>query len=92
MSDMPDWLAWILAAVLLALFGWYFWHTGRTMFDAMRHLISTIENWPQIRRAMVDAEARTPRGRYPFWFRAIRVVLILALVGLLVLVLWRKFT
>jgi hypothetical protein len=89
MSDMPDWTVWLLAVALLALFGWFFWHTGAVMLDASRRLIGTIQNWPQIRRAMVEAEVRSG-GRYPFWFRAVRVTLILALIGLLLLLVWRK--
>jgi len=89
MSDLPDWTVWLLAVALLALFGWYFWHVATTMWHAGRSIIATIQDWPQTRRAMVEAEARNG-GRYPFWFRAARVVLILALIGLLLLLMWRK--
>ena len=89
MSDMPDWTIWLLGVALVALFGWFFWHTASVMLDAGRRVVATIQNWPQIRRAMVEAEVRSG-GRYPFWFRAVRVLLILALIGLLALLLWRK--
>ncbi len=89
MTDLPDFTIWLLATALLGLFGWFFWHTGAVMLEAARHLIGSIQNWPQIRRAMVEAEVRSG-GRYPFWFRAARVTLIIALIGLLLLLLWRK--
>jgi len=89
MDSMPDWAAWMLGALLLALFAWYFWHTGATLFQTARQVISTIQNWPQTRRAMVEAEVRSG-GRYPLWFRAVRVLLILAMAGLAILLIWRK--
>jgi uncharacterized membrane protein YqiK len=89
MSGMPDWIAWILAALLVVLFGLFFWHTGVALYRSARHLIDTIQNWPQIRRAMVDAEARSG-GRYPLWFRAVRVLLVLAMLGFAALLIWRK--
>ena len=58
MSEGPDWTLWLLAAAVLALFGGYFLWVGRTMFGSARQLIDTIQNWPQIRRAMVEAEAK----------------------------------
>jgi hypothetical protein len=91
MSDLPDWTIWLLGAGVLALFGWFFWFTGKAMLGSARQLIGTIQNWPQIRRAMVEAEVRSG-GRYPFWFRAVRVLLILALIGLLALLLWRRLS
>jgi hypothetical protein len=89
MSDLPDWTVWLLAVALVALFGWFFWHVATSMLGAGRQIVATIQNWPQVRRAMADAEARSG-GRYPFWFRAMRVLLILALIGLMLLLLWRK--
>ena len=89
MSELPDWTVWLLAVAVIALFGWFFWHTATAMLDAARLLIGTIQNWPQIRRRMVEAEVRSG-GRYPLWFRAVRAGLILALIGLLALLLWRK--
>jgi hypothetical protein len=89
MSDMPDWTAWLLAAAVLALFGWFFWQAGSGLISFGRQLIATIQNWPQTRRAMVEAEVRAG-GRYPLWFRAVRAFLILAMIGLMVLLLWRR--
>jgi len=90
MSGMPDWIAWILAALLLALFAVFFWHTAVGLFRSGRQLIATIQDWPQIRRAMTEAEAQSG-GRYPLWFRAVRVLLIFALVVFAALLVWRKF-
>jgi hypothetical protein len=89
MSSMPDWSVWALALVAVALFAWFFWHTGTTMLDMARRLVATTHDWPQTRRAMVEAEAQAG-GRYPLWFRALRVLLILALLVLCAMLLWRK--
>ena len=91
MSSGPDWFWWIVAAVVAGLFIAYFVFVGRTLLGHFGSLVSTIQNWPQIRRAMVEAEARAG-GRYPLWFRAIRVTLVLAMVGLAAFLIWRKFT
>jgi hypothetical protein len=91
MSGWPDWTVWVLAAGVLALFVGYFVFVGRTLLGSGRRLIDTIQNWPQIRRAMVEAEAKAG-GRYPFWFRAVRVLLIVAMIGLLAFYAWYKFS
>ena len=90
MSAWPDWSLWALMAGVLALFAGYFLWVGRTMFGSARRLIDTIQNWPQIRRAMVEAEAKAG-GRYPFWYRAVRVVLVVTMIGLLAFYAWYKF-
>jgi hypothetical protein len=91
MSEYPDWWVWPLAAAIAALFIWYFWHTGRTMLEFGATVVRTIQNWPQTRRAMVEAEARSPGGRYPFWYRAIRVLLVVLIVGLAGYIVYRGF-
>ena len=91
MSGGENWVWWIVAALVAALFIAYFVFVGRELFGTMRSLVATIQNWPQTRRAMVEAEAKAG-GRYPFWFRAIRVTLILAMVGLLAFYAWWKFS
>jgi hypothetical protein len=90
MSGWPDWTTWLLAAAVCALLLWYFWHTAASLFGYARRLVGTIQNWPQIRRDMVAAEAKAG-GRYPLWFRLVRVFLVLAMIGLMVLIVWRKF-
>jgi hypothetical protein len=91
MDEMPDWGVWILAAAVAALFLWFFWHVGTGMLAYGRQFVGMIQNWPQIRRAMVEAEVRAG-GRYPLWFRAIRVFLVLAMICLAILLVWRKVT
>jgi hypothetical protein len=91
MNGMPDWTVWVLAAAVAALFLWYFWHVGTGLLGYGRRLVDFIQNWPQLRRAMVEAEVRSG-GRYPFWFRAARVLLIVAMVAFAGLVVWRKFS
>ncbi len=90
MADLPDWTTWLLAAAVIALFAWFFWHTVTSLLAYARKLIDTVQNWPQTRRAMVDAEAGNG-GRYPLWYRMVRVGLILALIALLALFAWRRF-
>jgi hypothetical protein len=82
-------MVWLLALAVCALFAAFFWHVAVELFGTGRRLISMIQNWPQTRRALVDAEARSG-GRYPFWFRAVRVFLVLATIGLAALLVWRK--
>jgi hypothetical protein len=89
MSDMPDWTAWIIGLALAGLFGFFFWHTGLSLFRTTRALVSSIQNWPQTRRAMTEAEAKSG-GRYPLWYRAIRVFLVVAMIAFAVLLVWRK--
>lgn len=91
MSGGDDWFWWIVAALVAALFLAFFLFVGRALFDHVRSLVSTIQNWPQIRRAMVEAEAKAG-GRYPWWFRAIRVTLVLTMIGLCAFLVWRKFS
>lgn len=89
MSEFPDWAVWPLAASVAALFIWFFWHVGRSMVEALVGLVRTIQSWPQTRRALVDAEARAG-GRYPWWFRAVRVLLVVATVALAAYVIFRR--
>jgi hypothetical protein len=90
MNEGPDWTLWLLIVAVVALFGGYFIWVVRTMFGSFRRLIETIQNWPQTRRAMVEAEAKAG-GRYPFWYRAVRVLLVVSLIGLLAFYAWYKF-
>ena len=89
MTGGQDWFWWIVAAAVAALVIGYFAFVGRTLFTHVSSVVSTIQNWPQTRRAMVEAEAKAG-GRYPFWFRTVRATLILAMVGLMVFLVWRK--
>jgi len=91
MSSGENWVWWIVAALVAGVFVAFFLFVGRELLGYMRSLVSTIQNWPQTRRAMVEAEARAG-GRYPLWFRAIRVSLVLAAVGLAAVLIWRRFT
>lgn len=90
MVDQGDWLLWLLAAGVAALFIGYFWWTGTSLINSFRRLVDIIQNWPQTRRAMVEAEARSG-GRFPLWLRLARVVVILALIGLIAIIVWRRF-
>lgn len=89
MSGQLDWTILPLAVGLCALFAWFFWRVGASMLHVGRLLVQTIQDWPQIRRAMVEQEARSG-GRFPFWLRAARVLLIIAMIGLVLLLVWRK--
>lgn len=85
-----DWPVWLLGIAVAALFIGYFFWTGGALVGAFRRLLQFIEDWPQTRRAMVEAEARSG-GRYPLWYRAARVAVLLSLFALLVFIVWRKF-
>ena len=76
MSEIPNWTVWLLAAAVTALFVWFFWHTARSLLDWFASTVRTIRNWPQTRRAMVEAEVRAG-GRYPWWYRAARMIIVL---------------
>jgi hypothetical protein len=91
MSELPDWTIWLLAAAVIALFAWFFWSTGVEMLRFSGRLTGLIQNWPQVRRAMVEQEARAG-GRFPLWYRAARVVLVLAMVGFAAYFIWRRFS
>jgi cytochrome c-type biogenesis protein CcmH/NrfG len=90
MSSSSDWWVWLLAAALIALFGWYFWHVARSLLGGFVAAARTIQNWPQTRRALVEAEAKAG-GRYPWWYRAARVVIVLCIVGLAAYLVYRRF-
>jgi hypothetical protein len=85
-----DWLAWLPAIAVGALFIGYFWWTGGAIITSFRRLLKFVEDWPQTRRAMVEAEARSG-GRYPLWLRLARIAVVLALVALVIIILWRRF-
>ncbi len=89
MSSMPDWSVWALGLGVAALFVWFFWATGAAMLRYGRRLLIIIEEWPQTRRAMAEAEAQAG-GRFPLWLRALRVVLVLAMLALVALLVWRR--
>jgi uncharacterized protein (DUF2461 family) len=90
MAVEVDWPLWLLAIAVGALFVAYFWWTGGTIVASLRRLLQIVEDWPQTRRAMVEAEARSG-GRYPLWFRLARVAVVVALVALVTIILWRRF-
>ncbi|WP_417308772.1 hypothetical protein [Devosia sp.] len=85
-----DWGLWLLAAGVTALMVAFFVFVGTTAFTRLRRLIGLIDAWPQIRRARVAAEARAG-GRHPFWLRAARGLVLIALAGVLTIIIWRRF-
>ena len=88
---MSNWAAWAMAGGVIVIVVWYFWQTGAAIVTTIRRLRDMVQNWPQIRRDMTEAEVRAG-GRYPVWFRAARVILIMALIALALLLVWRKLT
>ena len=89
MSGFPDWTTWLLAVAVIALFAWFFWHTARSIWGWFVRMVRTIQTWPQTRRAMVEAEVRAG-GRYPFWLRAARVLIVLFAVALVAYIIYRR--
>ena len=90
MSSSSDWWVWLLAAAVVALFVWYFWHVASSLWGWFVSTVQTIQNWPQTRRALVEAEARAG-GRYPWWYRAARVIIVLSIIGLAAYLIYRRF-
>jgi hypothetical protein len=88
MGELPDWTIWILAAAVLALFGWFFWHVGASLVTGFVLMVRLIQNWPQLRRERTEAEAQSG-GRWPLWYRAARLAVLLALAGLVAYQFWR---
>ncbi|HQZ13735.1 MAG TPA: hypothetical protein PK286_12710 [Devosia sp.] len=91
MDSMPDWSVWPLAIGVAALFIAFFVYVGRTMLDGAVRFVRAVQDWPATRRAMVEAEARAG-GRYPLWYRAVRVLLLLSLVLLAAFLVLRRFS
>lgn len=89
-SSGNDWGLWLLAALVVLLFVTFFGSIGVALYNRLRRLLGLIEAAPEHRRARVEAEAKAG-GRYPFWLRAIRVLVILVLVVLLAIIIWRRF-
>jgi len=89
MTSGSDWFWWVVAALVAGLLGAYFLFTGAVMISSFRRLVETVQNWPQVRRAMVEAEARSG-GRYPFWLRAARVTVVLSAIALVAYMVLRR--
>ena len=89
MTGGSDWFWWVVAALVAGLLGAYFLFTGAVMISSFRRLVETVQNWPQVRRAMVEAEARAG-GRYPFWLRAARVIVVLSAIALVAYMVLRR--
>lgn len=61
------------------------------MFTSLKFLVGFVQNAPERRREQALAEAKAG-GRYPLWYRALRVLLPLALVALLFVLFWQRLT
>ena len=59
-----DLYGWALAAAVLALFGWYFWHVATSMLKAGR----VVQTLPAALERAFD-------GSVPPWLRLVRVVM-----------------
>ncbi|MFZ1682198.1 MAG: hypothetical protein WAT70_14350 [Rhizobiaceae bacterium] len=81
MAAGPDIFTLLLAAAVVALIGFFFWHTGATMLKAARAFGAILDGRAGRQRAALDHEAI--HGPVPLWLKAVRFLLIASLVALL---------
>lgn len=83
-------VGWIVFAVLLlALFGWFFWHTATLMLHYARRIVEYLDTRSERLRRQLEFESI--HGRPPFWYRlAQRLVILMVIAGAAALI-WTKF-
>ena len=75
-----------LAVGVTAVFGLFFWLVGSGIVTRIRQLARWHDGAAERQRAAIEHEAK--HGPPPLWLKAIRVVLIAALLGIVGLRLW----
>ncbi len=80
----------LLAAVVLALVGLYFWHVGASMTKGIRAFNAILDSRAARERAALEHEAI--HGPAPLWLKAVRAVLLTCLFGLLAAWFWLRMT
>ena len=83
-----DLYGYALAAGVLALFVWYFWHVGASMLKGARVLNAYFDDRAARQRAALDHEAL--HGPPPLWLKAARVAAIGSLVAVLAVLFWMR--
>ena len=90
MAAWPDPLVLALAAALMALAVWYFWHVGAALLDGARRLAAWLDGRSARQRAALAHEARF--GPAPAWLKLARFLAIGALGALLAVRLWMSMS
>jgi hypothetical protein len=86
-TEQAGWIA--FGAVLLALFGWFFWHAATSMI----HYAGVISEFLDMRseRLRRRLEFEAVHGKPPLWYRLVqRLVILIVIAGAAALV-WTKF-
>lgn len=89
MSHGIDWQVLLLAAVTVLIVVLFFRFMICATWDRGFRLVEIIQNWPSIRRARAEADAKA--GRIPAWKQTARIVLPTLLILLLAYFAWRRF-
>jgi hypothetical protein len=85
--EQMGWIA--FGVVLLALFGWFFWHAATSMIHYARMIVEFLDMRSERLRRRLEFEAI--HGRPPLWYRLVqRLVILLVIAGAAALV-WTKF-
>jgi len=84
----PDIKLYLLAAGVIALFGWFFWYVVSTYVAVGKRVAHYLDNSAERRRAALEREIRF--GKDPLWLRALRVAFVIAAIGLMAVLFWNK--
>ena len=86
-AEPAGWI--VFAVLLLALFGWFFWHSATSMLHHARRIAEFLDMRSERLRRQLEFEAI--HGRPPFWYRlAQRLVILMVIAGAAALI-WTKF-
>jgi len=88
MQAWSDIKLYLLAAGVVALFGWFFWYVVSTYIGVGKRVVQYLDSGSERRRAALEREIRF--GKDPFWLRALRVAFVIAAIGLMALLFWNK--
>ncbi|WP_370319148.1 hypothetical protein [Oricola sp.] len=88
MQAWPDIKVYLLAAGVIALFGWFFWHVVSVYVGVGKRVAHYLDSGSERRRAALEREIRF--GKDPLWVRALRVIFVVAAFGLMALLFWNK--
>ncbi|MCC0052757.1 MAG: hypothetical protein H6884_01720 [Rhodobiaceae bacterium] len=79
-----------LALGVLLVFGVFFWLVAATFIRRLRQFAHWQDSAAERQRVAIEREAR--HGPTPFWLKALRVLLIVALVAILGTKLWMRLS
>jgi len=88
MQAWPDIKIYLLAAGIIALFGWFLCHVVSVYVGFGKRVAHYLDTSSERRRAALEREIRF--GKDPLWLRALRVVFVVAAIGLMAVLIWNK--